>query len=42
MAIPVGPAFMFPSFKLPSGVTTVRVLMSGLGTGANNYPDTLL
>jgi hypothetical protein len=42
MAVPVGPAFMFPSFKLPSGVTTVRVLMSGLGTGANTHPDTLL
>jgi hypothetical protein len=42
MAVPVGPAFMFPSFKLPAGVTTVKVLMSGLGTGANTHPDTLL
>ncbi|MEO8936206.1 MAG: hypothetical protein ABI277_15120, partial [Burkholderiaceae bacterium] len=42
MAIPVGPAFLMPAFKLPAGVTSVRVLMSGLGTGANAYPGTLL
>ncbi len=41
LAIPIFPGFIDSSFNLPASASTVRILASGIGAGANNYPDTL-
>src|SRR5262249_11275934 len=41
LGIPTWPGFITPSLNVPSSVSTVRILASGIGSGSNNYPDTL-
>lgn len=42
MGVPTWPGFVTPSFNVPASAHTVRILASGLGTGSNDHPDTLL
>ena len=42
LGIPTWPGFLTPSFTVPQEASTVRILASGIGAGARNYPDTLL
>ena len=42
LGIPTWPGYITPTFNVPESAHTVRILASGIGTGANNYPDTLL
>ena len=42
LGIPTWPGFTTPSFNVPQSAHTVRILASGIGSGASNYPDTLL
>ena len=42
LGIPTWPGFITPSFTVPASTGTVRILASGIGSGSDNYPDTLL
>jgi len=41
LGIPTWPGFTTSSFNVPASASTVRILASGIGTGASNYPGTL-
>jgi len=42
LGIPTWPGFLTPTFTVPQEASTVRILASGIGAGARNYPETLL
>ena len=42
LGIPAWPGDTAVIFNVPESATTVRILAGGIGTGADNYPETLL
>ena len=42
LAIPTWPGYITPSFTVPASAHAVRTLASGIGSGSNNYSDTLI
>jgi hypothetical protein len=42
LGIPTWPGSLTPSFTVPESVGTVRILCSGIGSGPDNYPGTLV